>query len=154
MLSRRLSLDEGYYLPGLASLCGMQVVSRTSAPQMVNADFGGFSLSLRRPTSPVCESIGAEVLAKDGKGSPIFFRNRFSTKCYDAETGLCYHGYRFYHPILMRWLNRDPPEEEGGPNLYAVCANALVFILTYWAKMTGLSLWKGLAQDGLVLKLH
>ncbi|MGN0845714.1 MAG: RHS repeat-associated core domain-containing protein, partial [Kiritimatiellia bacterium] len=47
-----------------------------------------------------------------------FFRHRFSTKYLDPETGLYYYGYRFYHPVLMRWLNRDPIEEEGGVNLY------------------------------------
>jgi RHS repeat-associated protein len=26
------------------------------------------------------------------------FRHRFSTKYYDAETGLYYYGYRFYAP--------------------------------------------------------
>ena len=55
-----------------------------------------------------------------------FFRHRFSTKYYDAETGLYYYGYRFYHPILMRWLNRDPLEEDEGENLYAMCENSLV----------------------------
>ena len=52
-----------------------------------------------------------------------FFRNRFSTKYYDTETHLYYYGYRFYHPVLMSWLNCDPIEEEGGTNLYAFCAN-------------------------------
>ena len=52
-----------------------------------------------------------------------FFRHRFSTKYFDVETGLYYYGYRFYHPALMRWLNRDPLEEKGGLNLYAFCAN-------------------------------
>ena len=47
-----------------------------------------------------------------------FFRIRFSTKYYDLETGLYYYGYRFYSPALMRWLNRDPIEEQGGKNLY------------------------------------
>ncbi len=63
------------------------------------------------------------------KSSPLadFFRHRFSTKYYDAETGLYYYGYRFYHPILMRWLNRDQIEEEGGSNLYAFCNNSGVF---------------------------
>lgn len=51
------------------------------------------------------------------------FSLRFSTKYFDAETGLYYYGYRFYHPILMRWLNRDPLEEEGGLNLYEFCGN-------------------------------
>lgn len=37
--------------------------------------------------------------------------------------GLYYYGYRFYHPTLMRWLNRDPIEEDGGLNLYGFCGN-------------------------------
>ena len=51
------------------------------------------------------------------------FRIRFSTKYFDTETSLYYYGYRFYHPVLMRWLNRDPVEETGGMNLYVFCAN-------------------------------
>jgi len=31
---------------------------------------------------------------------------RFSTKYLDAETGLYYYGYRYYSPVLGRWLNR------------------------------------------------
>ena len=53
-----------------------------------------------------------------------FFRHRFSTKYCDSETGLYYYGYRFYHPILMRWLNRDPLEEDGGVNIYIFCGNS------------------------------
>ena len=45
------------------------------------------------------------------------FPHCFSTKYFDAETGLYYYGYRFYSPELMRWLNRDPIEEEGGQNI-------------------------------------
>ena len=52
-----------------------------------------------------------------------FFRHRFSTKYCDAETGLYYYGYRFYHPILMRWLNRDPLEEEGSLTLTSFVDN-------------------------------
>ena len=51
------------------------------------------------------------------------FRHHFSTKYLDVETGFYYYGYRFYHPVLMRWLNRDPVEEEGGVNVYAFCRN-------------------------------
>jgi RHS repeat-associated protein len=54
------------------------------------------------------------------------FRHRFSTKYFDAETSLYYYGYRFYHPILMRWLNRDPIEECGGLNVYEFCGNSPV----------------------------
>ncbi|OAM91713.1 hypothetical protein AW736_01935 [Termitidicoccus mucosus] len=48
---------------------------------------------------------------------------RFSTKPFDAASGLYYYGYRFYDPVLGRWINRDPIEEEGGENLYASVAN-------------------------------
>ena len=53
-----------------------------------------------------------------------FFRHRFSTKYFDEETGRYYYGYRFYSPALMRWLNRDPMEEQGGLNLYVFCGNS------------------------------
>ena len=48
---------------------------------------------------------------------------RFSTKCQDDESGFCYHGYRYYDPNTGRWLGRDPSEEDGGCNLYTMCAN-------------------------------
>ena len=54
------------------------------------------------------------------------FAFRFSTKYFDAETGLYYYGYRFYSPTLMRWMNRDPIGEDGGVNLYAQCGNNLI----------------------------
>jgi len=50
----------------------------------------------------------------------------FSTKYHDAELpgdDLVYYGYRYYHPALQVWLNRDPIAEDGGLNLYAFCAN-------------------------------
>ncbi len=72
-----------------------------------------------------------------------FFRHRFSTKYFDVETGLYYYGYRFYHPILMRWLNHDPLEEEGGVNLYAFCDNNGI----YQIDRLGLYLWYVLYYD-------
>jgi RHS repeat-associated protein len=56
----------------------------------------------------------------------------FSTKLTDGETGLVYHGYRYYSPEMGRWINRDPifeitgehPEVmEEGPNLYGFVHN-------------------------------
>ncbi len=51
------------------------------------------------------------------------FAFHFSTKYYDKEIGLYYYGFRYYHPPLMRWINRDPIEEDGGLNLYGFCGN-------------------------------
>ena len=48
---------------------------------------------------------------------------RFSTKFTDDETDLVYYGFRFYNPVLGRWINRDPIEEWGGLNLYEFSVN-------------------------------
>jgi len=48
---------------------------------------------------------------------------RFSSKYTDAETGLCYYGYRYYSPEVGRWLGRDPIGERGGLNLYGMLGN-------------------------------
>jgi hypothetical protein len=34
-----------------------------------------------------------------------------------------YYGFRYYSPDLGRWINRDPIEESGGLNLYALLRN-------------------------------
>jgi RHS repeat-associated protein len=60
------------------------------------------------------------LLAKAGTLDQPF---RFSTKRYDEATGLYYYGYRFYNPIIGRWLTRDPLGELGGINLYGFVGN-------------------------------
>jgi RHS repeat-associated protein len=51
---------------------------------------------------------------------------RFSTKYQDDETDLVYYGYRYYSASTGRWLNRDPIEEHGGQNVFAIARNDLV----------------------------
>ena len=48
---------------------------------------------------------------------------RFSTKWFDAETGLGYWGYRYYSPRLGRWTSMDPVGDAGGFNLYGFATN-------------------------------
>ncbi|MCG3126415.1 MAG: hypothetical protein CHACPFDD_01250 [Phycisphaerae bacterium] len=43
---------------------------------------------------------------------------RFSTKPFDAETGLYSYIFRYYSPRLGRWMNRDPIGEWDGVNVY------------------------------------
>ena len=52
------------------------------------------------------------------------FRFLFSTKYHDPEAGLFYYIGRYYSTTLMRWLTRDPIEEDGGENIYEFCRNA------------------------------
>ena len=53
-----------------------------------------------------------------------FFHFRFSTKYFDDDTGLYYYGYRYYSPMLQRWINRDPIEETDAANLYLFVNNS------------------------------
>ncbi|MFW5871182.1 MAG: RHS repeat domain-containing protein, partial [Verrucomicrobiota bacterium] len=64
-----------------------------------------------------------QIIAKSGTKADDF-HFRFSTKYYDAETGLYYYGYRYYSPELGRWVNRDPlGEEENLVSLYVALEN-------------------------------
>ena len=53
----------------------------------------------------------------------------YSTKYLDHDTGLYYYGYRYYSPMLQRWINRDPMGEGGSSNLYLAFRNAPVVMI-------------------------
>ncbi len=42
----------------------------------------------------------------------------------DEETGLAYHGARYYAAWLGRWCSTDPEQLVDGPNLFRACRNA------------------------------
>jgi RHS repeat-associated protein len=48
---------------------------------------------------------------------------QWSTKEFDAASGLVYYLYRFYAPQIGRWPSRDPIGEKGGLNLYGFLGN-------------------------------
>lgn len=48
-------------------------------------------------------------------------RYRFTGKERDEETGLSYHGDRYYAPWLCRWISADPAGGMDGLNLYQYC---------------------------------
>jgi RHS repeat-associated protein len=66
------------------------------------------------------DPFGNTVVNTDTAGQ---FAYKFSTKPVDPETGLYYYGYRYYDPFTGRWPSRDPIEEDGGINLYAMVCN-------------------------------
>jgi RHS repeat-associated protein len=70
-----------------------------------------------------------KLLAKTGSLEQPF---GFSTKRYDAQTGLIYYGYRLYAPTIGRWTTRDPLGEAGGMNLYAFVGNNPVNWVDPW----------------------
>ena len=48
-------------------------------------------------------------------------RYRFTGKERDEESGLSYHGARYYAPWLSRWVSCDPAGTVDGPNLLQYC---------------------------------
>jgi len=50
---------------------------------------------------------------------------------YDIALGVVEYGYRYYNAETGRWLNRDPIEEQGGLNLYAMVGNDPVNFVDY-----------------------
>jgi len=65
-----------------------------------------------------------EITAQSGDMADAF-THRFSTKPFDAETGLVVYQLRPYSPPLGRWLSRDPIGEikTASPNLYCMTFN-------------------------------
>jgi RHS repeat-associated protein len=68
-------------------------------------------------------SAYGELLRSTG---PLAMANpfRWSTKFGDEESGLVYYGHRYFSPERGRWFGRDPVEEDGGINLYAMVLNS------------------------------
>ena len=111
--------------------------SNSSTPPLTNSQLFFPTYDVNGNITHYCDQQGNVVASYtyDAFGNTIAqagsmadtFSHRFSTKYFDVETGLYYYGYRFYSPELMRWLNRDPIEEQGGENLYAFCKNNPIF---------------------------
>jgi RHS repeat-associated protein len=62
----------------------------------------------------------------------------FSSKEWNANSGLYYYLYRFYDPNLQRWLNRDPIQELGGWNLYTFVENYCLNAIDSWGEDIGI----------------
>ena len=51
-------------------------------------------------------------------------RYRYTEKERDEESGLYYHGARYYASWLERWLNPDPSGTNDGINVFSYCSNS------------------------------
>ncbi|MDD2599622.1 MAG: hypothetical protein PHO37_10395 [Kiritimatiellae bacterium] len=67
------------------------------------------------------------------------FTHWFSTKPFDADTGLIVYQRRYYEPILFRFLSRDPIKERGGNNLYLLGNNDAINKWDYLGMQRALS---------------
>ena len=66
-------------------------------------------------------------------------RYRYTGKEKDEETGLYYHGARYYAPWLGRWTAADPSGVVDGVNLFAYCRGQ-----SDWAERSGWAVAVGL----------
>ena len=113
-------------LDGAAGVGGLLYVKRNGAVYVPFYDaFGnvmGYWDELGNVVAEYAYDAFGRTVAKSGIMTDMF-SIRYSTKYYDAETGMYYYGKRFYVTSLCRWLTRDPIEEDGGVNLYLNCCN-------------------------------
>ena len=62
--------------------------------------------------------------------TPLRFQGQYA----DEETGLCYNRFRYYDPVIGRYLSPDPLGLEGGVHLYSYGWNP-----THWIDPLGLA---------------
>ena len=126
LLTQFWGLDLSGTLQGAGGVGGLIAVSRNDQLYFPAYDNNGNVTKYLDESGNVVASYEYDDFGRTiSQSGPLadFFRHRFSTKYYDSSTGLYYYGRRFYYPILMRWLNRDPIEEEGGTLLYCFSVN-------------------------------
>ena len=65
------------FLSDLPEFCGAVIGSECKKSDTASCQFDGFELELPRPSLRRMKSIGAEILASDQNGNPVFFRHRY-----------------------------------------------------------------------------
>jgi RHS repeat-associated protein len=125
-------LDLSGSLQEAGGIGGLLCVVRDGAPYFPVCDANGNITEYVDATGQIVAhyEYGAfgELLASSGDKKDDFSL-RFSSKFCDQETGLGYWGYRYYAPLLGRWLTRDPIGEEGGGHLYGFVLNTPIDLL-------------------------
>jgi RHS repeat-associated protein len=70
------------------------------------------------------------------------WETRFAAYRWDSESGLYQVRYRYYHPLLGTWINRDPIAENGGLNLYGfVDDNPIMRFDSFGLEYRGIPIW-------------
>ena len=114
-------------LDGAAGVGGLLYVKRNGAIYVPFGDAFGNVMGYWDENGAVVAEYAYDAfgrtVAKRGTMADVF-SIRYSTKYYDAETGMYYYGKRYYLTALCRWLTRDPIEEQGGVNLYGFVGNS------------------------------
>ncbi|WP_442965038.1 RHS repeat-associated core domain-containing protein [Pseudomonas sp. JH-2] len=62
---------------------------------------------------------------------------RFQGQYFDAEPGLHYNTFRYYDPVVGRFVGKDPRALAGGTNLYQYAASTLESDIATYIKKNG-----------------
>ena len=138
-----VSYDGEFYVPiygGNGNIVGYVDESGAFAVKFEYDPYGDVVSIEGGPSAPMPSPDGSPVPIPVGRSGEDFSFG-FSTKYHDREVGLVAYQLRSYSPVLGRWLNRDPIEEEGGANLYGFVNNTVSFILDV------LGLWNKYSRD-------
>jgi RHS repeat-associated protein len=100
--------------------------SEPGPPQLVRYQFGNHLGSASLELDDQAQVLSYEEHTPYGSTSYQAVRSqtqtpkryRYTGKERDEETGLCYHGARYYAPWLARWISCDPLGVEDGVNVY------------------------------------
>ena len=119
-------LDLDGTLQGAGGVGGLLAVVKDSATYIPAWDANGNIMEYVSADGTIVahreyDSFGGTIVAT---GTVDALTHWFSTKPWCAVTGLSEYQYRKYSPVLGRWLNRDPIEEEGGLHVFGYCANS------------------------------
>ena len=103
-----------------------------SPPQLVRYQFGNHIGSASLELDDLARIISYEEYTPYGSTSYQIVNNqtevpkryRYTGKERDEETGLGYHGARYYAPWLGRWTACDPFGIDGGMNSYVYAGNS------------------------------
>ncbi len=119
----------------LASVDGETVLAGHDGRGNITSYSDAFTGDLRigREYTPFGETIRDSV--EDG-GDHVDIPFGFKGEYLDRETGLVYHGHRYYDPHWGRFISRDPIGEAGGANLYAYAGNDPVNKRDLWGLTT------------------
>ena len=78
---------------------------------------------------------------------------RYAGYYLDAETGLCHVRHRAYHPLLGRWLQRDPLGYVDGMSLYEYVGSMPANSVDPYGLWTWKGVWQGIKKGAVEVGL-
>ncbi len=100
---------------------------------------------------PYGRTISSSGSLASANGYRFSSKEHFDRGIQSGWMPLYYYGYRWYAPIMQRWVNRDPILERGGINLYGFVANEPISKIDPTGRMGGIIrfIGKGKLKGGL-----